>query len=228
MSKLRGIFHQRISETPVAILDFETTGLTPGFDRVVEVSVVRLDPGCKPRLVFDTLVNPRRPMAATEIHGITNKDVQDAPFFHDIAGDLVAALRNSVVAAYNVYFDMKFLQYELEHAGVRHVPPHICLMYMRPLLGLGCRCSLGEVCHDFRITLEHAHMASRDALASASLYQKYRNIMKKMSIQTFNDLAQLKDYKFVSSFSNIPFPGPEKFKLRRCRKLRSRSPKHHS
>ena len=67
-----GIKDRRIAETPVAIIDFETTGLTAGFDRVIEVSVVRVDPGEQPRLVFDTLVNPHRPVAATEIHGITD------------------------------------------------------------------------------------------------------------------------------------------------------------
>lgn len=64
-----GISSLRIADTPVAVIDFETTGLTPGYDRVVEVSIVRIDPGSKPRVVFDTLVNPARPMAATEIHG---------------------------------------------------------------------------------------------------------------------------------------------------------------
>lgn len=70
-----GIAKRRIEETPVAVIDFETTGLTPGYDRVVEVSVVRVDPGERPKLVYDTLVNPARPMAATEIHGISDADV---------------------------------------------------------------------------------------------------------------------------------------------------------
>src|SRR5262245_14174544 len=60
-----------IADTPVAVLDFETTGLRPGPDRVVEVAVVRIDPGQPPRVVLDTLVNPGRPMACTEIHGIS-------------------------------------------------------------------------------------------------------------------------------------------------------------
>ncbi len=34
-----GVWHHRIRETPIAVIDFETTGLTAGFDRVVEVSV---------------------------------------------------------------------------------------------------------------------------------------------------------------------------------------------
>jgi len=77
----QGIYTRPIDDTPIAIIDFETTGLTAGADRVVEVSVVRVDPGQEPRLVFDTLVNPHRRVSATEIHGISDADVADAPSF---------------------------------------------------------------------------------------------------------------------------------------------------
>jgi DNA polymerase-3 subunit epsilon len=112
-----GITNRRITESPIAIFDFETTGLTPGVDRIVEASVVRVEPGKKPNLVLDTLVNPMRPVAATEIHGITDEDVKKAPTFSEIAEELVAALSDSAAAAYNVYFDIKFLSYELSQVS---------------------------------------------------------------------------------------------------------------
>lgn len=125
MVSSHGTHARRIADTSFAILDFETTGLSPGADRVLEISVVRLDPGQQPRLVFDTLVNPQRPVSPTEIHGITDADVADAPRFQDIAGDLLDAIAGCVVAAYNVYFDMRFLQYELSLHGIRQSPPHV-------------------------------------------------------------------------------------------------------
>ena len=67
----------------LAFIDFETTGLTPGLDRVVEISVFKMEPGKSLCLAFDTLVNPLRPMAATEIHGISNAGVADAPTFNE-------------------------------------------------------------------------------------------------------------------------------------------------
>ena len=109
---MAGILDSRIDETPIAIIDFETTGLTPGYDRVLEISVVRKDPGQAPRLVFDTLVNPRRRVSATEIHGITDQDVAGAPYFEDVVGDFLHAISDCVIAAYNVYFDIKFFTYE--------------------------------------------------------------------------------------------------------------------
>jgi DNA polymerase III epsilon subunit-like protein len=83
----KGIIDHPIHNTPIAIVDFKTTGLTPGIDRVIEISVVKVVPGRQPYLAFDTLVNPNRLVAATEIHGITDDDVADAPQFSDITGD---------------------------------------------------------------------------------------------------------------------------------------------
>src|SRR5437879_5783279 len=92
----------QIEETPIAIIDFETTGMSPGRDRIVEVAVVRIEPGCAPSLILNTLVNPRRRMACTEIHGITDDDVADAPEFSEIVDDVLAAVKGAALAAYNV------------------------------------------------------------------------------------------------------------------------------
>jgi DNA polymerase-3 subunit epsilon len=48
----QGIEAFNVHETPIAVLDFETTGLTPGLDRVVEVSVYQLQPGRPPFRAF--------------------------------------------------------------------------------------------------------------------------------------------------------------------------------
>ncbi len=125
-----GVHHQAIKDTPITVLDFETTGLNAGYDRVVEVSVVRIDPGSSPRLVFDTLINPDRRMAATEIHGITDGQVADAPRFKDVARELLLALSDSVIAAHNVYFDLRFLQFELGRLGLfRECPAYLHDVY---------------------------------------------------------------------------------------------------
>jgi len=210
-----GIYDQRIAETPVAIIDFETTGLTAGHDRVVEVSVVRVDPGHAPRLVFDTLVNPRRPMAATEVHGITDADVENAPVFPDIAGEVLAATAGCAVAAYNVYFDMQFLEFELSNAGISRIPPHFCLMYLRPMLGLGSRCKLEEACRNHGVERTPSHIASSDAMASADLFVKFLPEINARGVNTFGELAKLKRYKFVDSFRLPPLPEPSELGLGR-------------
>src|SRR4051812_39854758 len=114
----------KILETPLTVIDFETTGLDAGFDRVVEVCVARIEPGCQPRIVMDTLINPGRRMDATFVHGITDADVRHAPRFEDVVPDFIEAISGSVVTAYNVSFDLRFLRDELGRCGVAAIPPH--------------------------------------------------------------------------------------------------------
>lgn len=186
------------------MVDTETTGLYPGGDRIVELAVVRVEPGAKPSLVLETLVNPERPVSATEIHGITDADVVDAPTFAEVSGHLTTALRGSVFASYNVYFDSKFVQTELRQAGVRNFPPHLCLMYLRPMLGLGRKCSLADACQHHGIDRRDGHRAASDAMVSAELWLFYTNALRNAGVKTFRDLARLKDYKFTNSFIDSP------------------------
>jgi DNA polymerase III epsilon subunit-like protein len=194
-----------ITTTPYAVVDLETTGLSPGLDRVVEVSVIRADVGEPPRLVLDTLVNPARAMAGTEIHGITDAHVRDAPRFDAVAPELLAALSGAVLISYNVYFDLRFLKFELERAGVPFAVPHLCAMYMRPLLSLGKRCTLAAACDAMGIELVRGHWAAADAIATAELLQGYHRHMQGEGIQTFRHLRRGKKYKFLDSL-DLPLP----------------------
>lgn len=218
-----GVLHQIIHETPIAVLDFETTGLTPGFDRVVEVSVVRVDPGSPPRLMFDTLINPDRRMAATEVHGITDQAVADAPRFKDVADDLLHALSGCVLAAHNVYFDLRFLRFELDRLGLFQEVPHLCTMHSRPLLGLKA-CGLDDACKTDQIAFTPTHSSRSDSTAAALLWMRYRDAFKDRRVLTFHDLTKLgKKYKFFSSFECGPLTSTRKAK-KRSTSLKPRMP----
>lgn len=199
---MSGITHRRIADVPVAVVDVETTGLHPNGDRIIEIAVIRADPGTRPRVVVDTLVNPQRPVSATEIHGITDADVHDAPTFNDIAPEVASALAGCVFASFNVYFDSKFVATEFRRAAFSGFPPHLCLMYLRPGLGLGKRCTLADACAAHGIDHPHQHFAADDALASAGLWEKYLKKMATMQIHTYDDLARHISYKFVQSFDD--------------------------
>lgn len=196
------LLSQHVDQVPLAVVDLETTGLNPAGDRIVEVSVVRLGPDAKVEVVLDTLLDPQRPMAATEIHGITDSDVTGAPTFSDVAGELGRALADSVLAAYNVYFDVRFLNAEFERVGLKPLPPHVCLMYLRPLLGLGKKCGLVDACRIHGIEHAHAHRTAADALAAASLWPLYVEEMERKDLKTLWDLQAVKRYKFFESFGN--------------------------
>lgn len=219
-----GVLTRCIFETPLAVLDCETTGLHPGADRIVELAVVRKEPGQTPDLVLDTLVNPHRPMAATEIHGITDEDVRGAPDFQSISSDLARVLAGCVVTSYNVYFDMRFLREELGRVGVWHDLPHVCLMYMRPMLGLGPKRPLRDACAEHGVPHENVHIAASDAQAASRLMEVYLRVLREKGLQTFEQLTTIKNYKFLTSLRCEPLPQSTLAGQGRKTPLKPRSP----
>jgi len=200
-----GILNLPVADVPIAVIDFETTGLSADYDRVVEVSVVRVEPGGKKRtLVLDTLVNPRCSVSATEIHGITDGMVKNAPEFKDIWPAMHAALSGCVVAAYNAYFDMRFLTAEAQRAGDAVQVPYFCLMYVRSIIGVGQRCRLDVACQHHGIRLNNAHRSARDAMATAELIPAYIKSMHANGLNTYQDLRQAGSHKYLQSFELKP------------------------
>lgn len=71
-----------------AVIDFETTGVRPERgDRIIEVAVVHLDAEGRFEAAFETLLNPDRDLGAQAIHGISAREILDAPSFAAIAAD---------------------------------------------------------------------------------------------------------------------------------------------
>lgn len=91
------------------VFDVETTGLFPGgHDRVVEIAALRLSRDGEVIDRFDTLINPVRDIGATHIHGVTASDVQDAPPFESIVGDIASFMAAAALVAHNASFDTRF------------------------------------------------------------------------------------------------------------------------
>jgi len=97
-------------------LDTETTGLYPEHGaRIVEIAI--LDDDGRPLL--DTLVNPgcEIPREASDIHGITDAMVADAPVLDSLESQIDAATGGRHVVIYNAGFDTRFFPDRLERAG---------------------------------------------------------------------------------------------------------------
>lgn len=87
---------------PLAFIDLETTGINLGSDRIVEIAIVKIMPDGS-RLVKRKLINPEMaiPPQATEVHGITNEMVKDAPTFRQAANEIKQFLDNCDISGYN-------------------------------------------------------------------------------------------------------------------------------
>lgn len=196
-----------LDDTPLAVIDLETTGL-PGSGEILEVAIVRVEPGAPPRIVLDTLVRPVGPVKGTRIHGILDDEVLDAPPLQDVLPHVQAALSDCVVAAYNAGFDIGMLR----AAGEAHAwpaltaLPHVCLMWLRQHLGIGRRQPLDDACAQHRITLSQYHAAASDAHAAALLWNTYRPALADAGVRRFGDLARVAPTsRYVASLT-APLP----------------------
>jgi DNA polymerase-3 subunit epsilon len=164
-----------MSQPGFAVIDFETTGLFAGRDRVVEVAVVHVDRHGVITGAWDTLVNPNRDLGPQHIHRIRAADILGAPTFDQIAPQLVELLSGRVIVAHNASFDMRFLVAELERSGysVDVGDTVLCTMRLAREFIPGAGRSLADCCDAFDIELDGAHRASVDALATARLLEAY-------------------------------------------------------
>jgi DNA polymerase III subunit epsilon len=89
-------------QRPLAFIDLETTGINLGSDRIVEIAIVKIMPDGS-KLVKRKLINPEMaiPPQSTEIHGITNEMVKDAPTFRQAANEIKQFLDNCDISGYN-------------------------------------------------------------------------------------------------------------------------------
>ena len=105
---------------PLAVIDLETTGINLSSDRIIEIAIVKVMPDGK-KIVKRKLVNPEMPIpaASSEIHGITDEMIKDAPTFKQVANELKQFIENCDLAGYNSNrFDIPILAEEFLRIGM--------------------------------------------------------------------------------------------------------------
>ena len=108
------------NEGRIIFLDTETTGFHPENDKIVEVGAIEIIDG-KEGEHFHVYINPERsiPSEATEVHGITDDQVEHERKFYQIAKDLLSFISGAKVVMHNASFDVGFLDAELKVASRR-------------------------------------------------------------------------------------------------------------
>lgn len=153
------------------VVDVETTGGRPPFDRVTEVGAVKVKNG-KVIGEWHSLINPERriPSFITTLTGISNEMVQDAPVFAEIADDLEEFLGGSIFVAHNVNFDHGFIASEYRRLDRNFRYPKLCTVASMRRHYPGHRSySLGSLCKEYQIELKNHHRALDDAKAASRL-----------------------------------------------------------
>lgn len=184
---------------PLVFIDLETTGTNLSTDRIVEIAIIKVFPDGT-RVVKQKILNPQMliPKNSSEIHGITDDKVKDAPTFKQVANELKQFIDDSDFSGYNSNrFDIPLLMEEFLRAGLtidmtnrRMVDvQHIFHMMEKRTLGAAYKFYCEKELHD-------AHSAEADATATWEILE-----------------AQLSRYEHLGNTLDtiLQFTGEEKF-----------------
>lgn len=176
-----------IEDVTFAILDTETTGLSPAMGaKLCELAILFVRDG-KPVGEYQTLINPGVPIdpGAQRIHGISDEMVSDKPKFRQIAQEVRALLSDKVMVCHNLSFDKRFMEAEFKGAGLA-MPriPEVCTLKLARRYFNFSRNGLGHIV-DFEIEPSYkeenglsttgAHRARNDVLMLSGVFRYLLN-----------------------------------------------------
>ncbi len=188
-----------IEECAFAVVDVETTGMRAMMDdRITEIAVV-LVCGERRELLFESLINPGRPIPSfvSSITGITDQMVRAAPRFEEVCDRVLEAISGRIFVAHNVRFDWRFVSSELLRArDVRLDGPRLCTVRLaRRLVPAAESCSLDALSHLFAFENPARHRAAGDALVTAQLLHRLMGLARETGARTFLELEGLQGPK---------------------------------
>lgn len=185
-----------------SIVDIETTGQS---SKITEISIFVFD-GKKIIEEYTTLVNPQSliPPFITNLTGINNQMVANAPKFYEIAEKIEEITKDTIFVAHNVNFDYNIIQQEFKDLGFPYKRKKLCTVRLSRKLIPGLNSySLGSLCTSQNIEIKDRHRAKGDAEATTILFEKLLKLDNDGTI--FNSFLNPK-----SGLSTIPPMLPKK------------------
>ena len=157
-----------------AIIDIETCSgkFVYGHGRITEICIIKHD-GLQVVDKFTTLINPECHISHyfSNLTGITNEMVADAPKFHEVAKKILEMTEGCIFVAHNVGFDYGFIKEEFNSLGYKYRKETLCTVRLsRKLIPGRISYSLGHLCASLGIEIEGRHRAEGDAVATAQLF----------------------------------------------------------
>lgn len=188
---------RNLADAEFVVFDLETTGAKTPPCRITEIGAYRVKNGA---IVdeFQTLVNPETaiPPFISQLTGITDRMVGNAPKFREIAHDFLDFIGDSVLVAHNAPFDLRFLNHEIGrmYEDYRVANAHLCTVQLsRKLLPHIENHRLNTVAAYYSVSLVNHHRAAADARATAHIFV---NFLGELQSRGVFDLAAAKKLKF--------------------------------
>ncbi len=158
----------------IAFFDLEATGTNVSTDRIVEISIVKLNPDGGQQ-IYTRRVNPGVPipLEASLIHGLYDKDLKNEPFFKDLAQEVFQFIGLSDLAGFNVLkYDIPLLVEEFLRSGIDFDLDKRNLLDAQKIFHLMEKRNLSAA-YKFYCgkKLENAHSAEADTLATVDVFR---------------------------------------------------------
>lgn len=197
-------------EKPIIWFDIESTGVDRENDRIVELSMIKVDVDGS-RTIKTKRINPEVPipLGASEVHGIHDDDVKDEPTFKQLAKGIHAFIQGCDIGGFNSNaFDIPMLYHEFLRAGIdwdysQHLMIDVGNMYKR----LYPR-TLESAVKNF-LGREHdgAHGAEPDTIATIDVFDYF------MSLNNEELPKDIKSLALYSNYDNVMLDVSGKFTL---------------
>ena len=195
---------QSLDDTYI-VFDIETTGFSSIRDSIIEIGAVKVQDG---RIVdrFSTFVNPKRPIPfeITNLTSITDEMVMDSPGIETILPQFLEFVGDGVLVAHNAGFDVGFIEQNCRNLGLDdHFIYVDTVALARVLLPTLSKYKLNIVAKALNISLENHHRAVDDAGATAEIFVKFVEMLKKDNITTLKEVNRYGD-RNVNAIRKMP------------------------
>lgn len=183
--------HRELETDTYVVFDVETTGLSAVYDTIIELAAVRVRDG---EIIdrFERFANPHHPLSSvtTELTGITDDMVKDAPEVEDVMKDFIDFIGDGVLVAHNASFDMGFFYASCKRADIETAAyPVIDTLELARFLYPDLRNHrLNTLAKKFDIELTQHHRAIYDTEATAHLFVRLLRDAQEKGIVWLDDL----------------------------------------
>jgi DNA polymerase III subunit epsilon len=180
-------------EKNFAIVDVETTGGSPFFNRVIEIGLLRVEKGEVVK-EYKQLLNPGIPIPEfiTDMTGISEADVAEAPTFEDIADEVLELFEDAIFVAHNSQFDYGFLKEEFRRIGYGFNVDQLCTVRLsRALFKEHKHHNLTALIERYEFECQNRHRAFDDAKVLWDFLQHvHTNVEEKQLQKAFKQLLK--------------------------------------
>jgi len=170
-------------------LDIETTGLDPQREAILEIGAVRFN-GRRVEQEWSTLVNPGRrvPTFITQLTGISNQMVAQAPPISDVRAELEDFVGDAVIIGHNVRFDLSFLNRQHLFSFNDSIDTYEMASVLLPNAS---RYGLGSLASQLVVPLPATHRALDDALVTHGIYLRLHDLAQDLPLELLADIVRL-------------------------------------